>query len=176
MPSLPHSQADADRQAWFDRLSAAYRVPLTRYFQRRVTSRDEAEDLTQDVFVRLLRRHDEEPINDPEAFLFRTAVNLLRDRARRGVTVNNNSVELSERSQKFEALSPERVLEGKQSLQTTLRALGELDTRSRDIFILNRLEGMKYAQIAQLHGLSVSSIEKIITKVVAHLTRRGAGL
>lgn len=174
MTSQPQNHPDTERQAWFNRLSESYRTPLVRYFQRRVGSLAEAEDLAQDVFVRLLRRLDDEPIQDPEAFLFRTAVNLLRDRARRNVTVNNNAVELSERQEKFEGLSPERVLQSRQLLQTTLKALNELDSRSRDIFILNRLEGMKYAQIAQLHGLSVSSIEKIIVKVVAHLVKRGA--
>lgn len=172
----PASRTSPSRQAWFNHLSQTYRVPLTRFFQRRAGSRAEAEDLAQDVFVRLLRRMDEEPINDPEAFLFRTAVNLLRDRARRDATVNNNAPELADRQQTIEALSPERVLEGKQLLQTALQALNELDARSRDIFILNRLEGMKYAQIAQLHGLSVSSIEKIIVKVVAHLLKRGASI
>jgi RNA polymerase sigma-70 factor (ECF subfamily) len=172
----PQSRPDLSRQAWFDHLSQSYRVPLTRFFQRRVGSKAEAEDLAQDVFVRLLRRMDGEPINDPEAFLFRTAVNLLRDRTRRDMTVNSNAAELADRQQTIEALSPERVLEGKQLLRTALQALNELDARSRDIFILNRLEGMKYAQIAQLHGLSVSSIEKIIVKVVAHLLKRGASI
>ena len=176
MAGLPGNAKNSDRQIWLDHLSETYRVPLVRYFQRRVRSKEEAEDLAQDVFVRLLRRQDDEAIDNPEAFIFRTAVNLLRDRARRSGTVTSNAPELIDRQEKFEGLSPERVLEGRQLLQGTIRALNELDVRSRDIFILNRLEGMKYAQIAQLHGLSVSSVEKIIVKVVAHLLKRGAGI
>jgi RNA polymerase sigma factor (sigma-70 family) len=168
-----NARSDAARAAYFQALSETHRASLTRFFQRRSCTRDEAEDLVQEVFLRLIRRHDEDdPIENDEAFLFRTAINLLRDRARRGATVSNNSVELTERSQKFEALSPERVLEGKQRLQTVLSALDEFDTRSKDIFILNRLEGLKYAEIAKLYGLSVSSIEKSITKVFAQLIRR----
>jgi RNA polymerase sigma factor (sigma-70 family) len=166
-------RSEAARASYFQTLSETHSSGLIRFFQRRSCTRDEAEDLMQEVFLRLIRRHDEgDPIENDEAFLFRTAINLLRDRARRGATVSHNSVELTERSQKFEALSPERVLEGKQRLQTVLTALNEFDTRSKDIFILNRLEGLKYAEIAKLYGLSVSSIEKSITKVFAQLIRR----
>jgi RNA polymerase sigma factor (sigma-70 family) len=162
----------AERAAFFHALSETHRGPLERFFKRRSCTRDEAEDLVQEVFLRLIRRLDEEPIENAEAFLFRTAVNLLRDRARRGATVANNSTELQERQQKFEALSPERVLEGKQRLQVILKALDTFDTRSKDIFILNRLEGMKYAEIARIYGLSVSSIEKSVTRVFAQLLKR----
>ena len=53
-------------------------------------------------------------------------------------------------------------------------ALEELDERSRDAFILHRLEGMKHAQIAELYGVSVSSVEKYIIKALALLTERSA--
>jgi RNA polymerase sigma factor (sigma-70 family) len=74
----------------------------------------------------------------------------------------------------FEELSPERVLEGRQSLASVLRALDELDERTRDAFILHRLEGMRHSEIADLYGVSVSSIEKYIIKAIAHLAKRTA--
>lgn len=166
----PHAAGDAD--AFLRQLSEAYRQPLLRYFQRRVGARDEAEDLTQEVFLRLVRRPDAEQIDNPEAFLFRTAVNLLRDRARRGKTFSSHQAEIFDHQDRFEALSPERVLEGRQSLNSALRVLEELDERTRDVFILHRLEGLKYAEIANLYGVSVSSIEKYIIKALAHLARR----
>lgn len=160
-----------DEDAFFRELSQTYRQPLTRYFQRRVGSREEAEDLTQEVFLRLLRRSGADQIEKPEAFLFRTAVNLIRDRARRGKTASSHLAELASQSE-IEVLSPERVLDSRQSLQSVLRALKELDDRTRDVFVLHRLEGLKYAEIAELYGVSVSSIEKYIIKALAHLARR----
>ncbi len=60
-----------------------YRRALLAYFGRRVRSAAEAEDLTQDVFERVLRSLERGPILNAEALVFRIAVNLLRDRARR---------------------------------------------------------------------------------------------
>jgi RNA polymerase sigma-70 factor (ECF subfamily) len=173
--SRSNLEAGEGGDAFFRRLSETYRQPLLRYFQRRVRTREEAEDLTQEVFLRLLRRPDAESIENAEAFLFQTAVNLLRDRARRGKTAASHLAELFGRGDRFEALSPERVLDSRQSLQAALRTLQELDARTRDVFILHRLEGLKYAEIASLYGVSDSSIEKYIIKALAHLARRGQG-
>lgn len=50
-------------------------------------------------------------------------------------------------------------------------ALEKLDERAREVFILHRLESMKYADIARMYGLSVSSIEKDMIRAIAHLAR-----
>ncbi|MBW8813034.1 MAG: sigma-70 family RNA polymerase sigma factor [Caulobacterales bacterium] len=164
--------ADGETEAFLRRMSDAYREPLIRFFRRRTGGAAEAEDLTQEVFLRLLRRPDGEAIDNPEAFLFRTAVNLLRDRARRAGAFAAHAAELAERQDRVEGLSPERVLEGRQSLAAAMRILEELDERVRDAFILHRLEGLKYAEIAELFGVSVSSVEKYVIKALAHLARR----
>jgi RNA polymerase sigma-70 factor (ECF subfamily) len=167
------SRKSEEGERFLRRMSAAYRQPLTRFFRRRTGSDAEADDLTQEVFLRLLRHPDASSIDNPEAFLFRTAVNLLRDRARRAHTRAQGLSELTLRLDGVEGLSPQRVLEGRQSLDRALRALGELDVRARDAFMLHRLEGLKYAEIAELFGVSVSSVEKYVIKALAHLARRG---
>jgi RNA polymerase sigma-70 factor (ECF subfamily) len=164
--------AGGESEAFLRRMSDAYRQPLMRFFRRRVGSEAEAEDLAQEVFLRLLRRPDAETIDNPEAFLFRTAVNLLRDRARRNNTFASHAFDLAARQDSVEGLSPERVLQGRQSLAAAMRILEELDERVRDAFILHRLEGLKYAEIAELFGVSVSSVEKYVIKALAHLARR----
>jgi RNA polymerase sigma-70 factor (ECF subfamily) len=167
-------QLDPREQAYFQRLSEAYRGPLTAYFERRVRSRDEAEDLTQEVFLRLVRRPGGADIDNPEAFLFSAAVNLLRDRSRRRKTFQNHLTETELRQDRFEGISPERVLDSRQALRAAMQRLDELDERTRDAFVLHRLEGWKHAEIARAFGVSVSSVEKYIIKALAHLMR-GAG-
>lgn len=167
-PQTPH---EGEREVFLRRISEKYRQPLTAYFQRRVHSRNEAEDLTQEVFLRLVRRLDVEDIENPEAFIFRTAVNLLRDRSRRGKTQQSHLVDLTYQAG-VEELSPERVFDSRQSLTRVLGVLEELDERSRDAFILHRLEGMKHAEIADLYGVSVSSVEKYIIKALTLLAKR----
>jgi RNA polymerase sigma factor (sigma-70 family) len=172
--SAPHTPVESEREAFLKQMSESYRQPLTAYFQRRVHSRNEAEDLTQEVFLRLVRRLDQNPIQNPEAFIFRTAVNLLRDRSRRGKTFQSHLAEMTLQQADVEELSPERVFDSRQSLTLVLEVLDQLDERTRDVFILHRLEGMRHAEIAALYGVSTSSIEKYIIKVLTALVQRAA--
>lgn len=162
---------DPREQAFFERLAQTYRGPLIAYFERRVRSREEAEDLTQEVFLRLVRRSEGADLDNPEAFVFRTAVNLLRDRIRRDKTLRSHLNETELRQERFEGISPERVVLDRQALQAAMRRLNELDERTRDAFVLHRLEGWKHAEIAQAFGVSVSSVEKYVIKALAHLMR-----
>ena len=175
MDQPAEQKGEGELERFLKQLSERYRQPLTAYFQRRVNSRNEAEDLTQEVFLRLVRRLDVESLDNPEAFLFTTAVNLLRDRFRRGQTLRSHLAEVSLQQPGIEELSPERVFDSRQHLAKVIEALEQLDERSRDAFILHRLEGMKHAQIAELYGVSVSSVEKYIIKALSLLAKRTAG-
>ena len=154
----------------------SYRPALLAYFGRRVRSAAEAEDLTQDVFERLLRSLERGPILNAEALVFRIAVNLLRDRARK---VHSHGIEepLPSDGDGFtdaltEGLSPERVVVGERTLQEALSALDELGERTRAMFYLYRFENLKVREIAELYGISVSGVEKQISRALLHLTRR----
>lgn len=162
------------------RLDARYRTPLMNYFLRRVRDRAEAEDLTQEVFLRIVRRPDPAPLENAEVFLFSIAANLLRDRARRAVShrradhrsLDDPGDDLSQSPSLIEARAPDRVLMSQESLGEVLRALDELGERTRDIFILYKLEKMKHREIGALYGLSASAVEKYVRKATAHLARR----
>lgn len=172
MDQPAETPGESERERFLKQLTERYRQPLNAYFQRRVGSRSEAEDLTQEVFLRLVKRLDVETLDNPEAFVFTTAVNLLRDRFRRGQTQRSHLAEVGLQQPGIEELSPERVFDSRQHLEKVIQALEQLDERSRDAFILHRLEGMKHAQIAELYGVSVSSVEKYIIKALAVLTER----
>ena len=162
------------------RLDARYRTPLMNYFLRRVRDRAEAEDLTQEVFLRIVRRPDPAPLENAEVFLFSIAANLLRDRARRAVShrradhrsLDDPGDDLSQSPSLIEARAPDRVLMSQESLGEVLRALDELGERTRDIFILYKLEKMKHREIGALYGLSASAVEKYVRKATAHLAAR----
>ena len=67
-------------------------------------------------------------------------------------------------------MGPERVLLSQEALAAALRALEELGERTRDIFVLYRLEKMKQREIAALYRISVSSVEKSIARASEHLS------
>lgn len=147
-------------------LDQRFRAPLMAYFLRRTRNRRDAEDLTQDAFTRLLGSSSTFETNaQAYSYVFRVAANLLADRGRRQM-VREASVggqfdttgPIS--GQVVEERSPERVLIGQENLQELYAVLEGLDLRTRNVFILYRIEGMKQKDIAILLGIGLSTVEK----------------
>ena len=160
-------------------LDTRFRAPLMAYFLRRIGNRGEAEDLTQETFVRLIGSHSFEQAEQANAYVFRVASNLLRDRARTAARWRKNSalptdpqVIVQVARESVEDRGPERVLIGRESLIEVLACLDELGTRTKSIFILFRLEGMKQKDIAELYGIGLSTVEKHVMTAVLHLAKR----
>lgn len=153
-------------------LSREYRPALMAFFLRRVHDHAEAEDLTQEVFVRLAARNGE-AVDCARAYVFKVASNLIKDRVRRyRIRLDYLSSVGEIESQYVETIDPFRVSASKDSIAAMCAALGELNELTRHVFILYRLEGMNKAVIAAAFGLSISSIEKHITKATAYLTQK----
>lgn len=176
--TVPQPAGAADVAPELERL---YRGPLLAFFLRRVGNRAEAEDLTQEVFLRILRGEGGAHRAGP-AFIFTVATNLLRDRARRLQTTGGPLVAFdlhggtgAANAGPHEEISPERVLLGKEALQRVHKALGKLSPQTRDIFLLFKLEQMKQRQIAEIYGISVSAVEKHIVAALTHVTKELRG-
>jgi len=161
-------------------LDERFRGPLVAYFSRRVGSQAEAEDLTQEVLLRLMRQADQPRDEATQAYVFVTAANLLKDRARQagrhGQKYHHPLEEFDEAETIPGALvedrTPERVLRGEEALAALLTALEDLSERTRDIFILSRIEHVQQRDIAALFGISVSAVEKHVMKALSHIGRR----
>jgi len=152
-------------------LAGRYRAALNRYFTRRVRNWAEAEDMTQDVLLRVARMEHPQGIHTAGAFLFQVARNLVRDRARAEKSRSERYAQVHERQNSAEELSPERVMQARETLRSVLTALGRLNERTRDIFLLHRLENMKYHEIAKLYGISQSAVEKHMMKALASVAK-----
>jgi RNA polymerase sigma-70 factor (ECF subfamily) len=148
------------------------RPSLVKYFKRKTGSYVEAEDLAQDVLVRTLTHADWKSFDEAKGYIFRAAVNRWRDRCRRqkahGITVswNENSIEESGTQN-----PPECVLIVREELIQIAQALEELSVRTRTVMMLIKLEQMKVATVAEMLGISVSAVNKHLSKGVAHLAR-----
>lgn len=178
MPVCPNdaSAPDLTSDLVLADLDRRFRRPLLAYFRRRVPNSAEAEDLTQDAFERVLRSLKRRPILNAEALVFRIAVNLLRDRARRerrrGIEEPLAPEVIAELVNALVVdLSTERIVAAEHSLAEVLARLNQLDEPTRAIFYLHRLESLKIREIADLYGVSPSAIEKHVTKALVHLTR-----
>ncbi|MBS0418782.1 MAG: sigma-70 family RNA polymerase sigma factor [Proteobacteria bacterium] len=151
---------------------AQMRPALVKYFARKCRNTAEAEDLAQDVLLRALRHVRWESADQARGYIFRAAVNRWRDRGRMLLT-HGVKVEWDAAAQELnEENSPEHVLIVEQELDRVAMALQELDKRTQEVLMLIRLENMKYAEVAEMLGVSVSTVEKELIKALAHLARR----
>src|SRR5690242_1181677 len=129
------------------RLYRRFWPALMSFFLRRIRNHAEAEDLTQEVFIRLARSGA--AIETAQAYIFQTAANLLRDRARAEKVRLDYRLGLGAVEQAdVELLDPDRVVLGREQLARLASGLHELPERTRSVFVLYRLEGMSRADIA----------------------------
>jgi RNA polymerase sigma factor (sigma-70 family) len=160
-------------------LGTRFSAPLRSYFLKRVKDRSQAEDLAQEVLLRMIRASDADLIANPESYVFKAAANLLLDyrrRALRNGTLRARSLEETEEGEFVSSLvedrSPERVILGEATLLEVSQALDELSELTRNIFILFRLENMMQKDIATLFGIAQSTVEKHVMRAMIHLANR----
>jgi RNA polymerase sigma factor (sigma-70 family) len=160
-------------EAFLANLDRRYRVPLIRYFAKRIRETYDVDDLVQEVFIRLVRQAAIESVQQIDSYVFQTAANVIRDRARRQAARHHREHdELSESDLPTNDLSPERVLLGAEELERVIAALQELSESTRQVFVLRRYEGMRHEEIATHLGMSVSGVRFHMEKAKAHLARR----
>ena len=141
---------------------------------RRGRSEQDADDLVQDAWVRLACYERDQVVDEPEAFLMRVALNLSvdmhRTRMGHGEEVLLDDVVLVDASPTADA-----VLLARERMNRLSLCLGRLGAKTRDILMAHRLDGMTYKEIAQHHGLSISTVEKHVAKATLQLTEWMAG-
>ena len=156
--------------AAFADLTRRLRRPLMQFFLRRAMSPMDAEEMVQDLFVRLLRRGDLFSLDNIDGYVFEAAANVARDRGRydqaRG---QGRHVDIDDLRPESEEPGAEQILDGKQQLKRMLAALEALPPRARTVVILRRLENLTYPQIARRLGISVSAVEKHMVRAMTAL-------
>ena len=138
---------------------------------RRGRTREEAEDLIQDAFLKMQEYCERGgQVRQPEGFLVRTVLRLAAN-ARRDAHRNLYCEEPVENLTLIvdTTPTPDEVLAGDQCLERMRDVLDAVSRRTRDVFFMQRLDGLSYAQIAQRLGVSISAVEKHIATALAIL-------
>lgn len=174
-PSVPLSEDDPfppdDRVIrsdgrTFDRLFRDQRGRLLRFFAKR-TGPNDVDDLVQEAFARFVGRHGlrDQAVATPEAYLTTVATNLLRDRAKQAVARATAHHHLFDET---EIAGPDPVvrLEARDALRRLEAAVARLRPRTRTVFLLQRVEGLTYPQIAERTGMSVKAVKKQMAKAL----------
>ena len=151
-----------------------YRNELTHYLFRMVNCHDTAQDLVQESYLILARTASVEAISQPRGFLYRTASNLALDHLRHHKVVLRHA-EAVAANDAAEQSSTETELSKSQWRNLLGAAIAELPPRCRDAFILHKIHGLSYREVAQHLGISESAVEKHITKGLQHCRKRLGG-
>ncbi|WP_245942038.1 RNA polymerase sigma factor [Sphingomonas gilva] len=150
-------------------MSYRWRPALMAFFLRRVDSRAEAEDLTQEVLLRML--DCDLPAGEPDSYIFRIAQNLLIDRARKTMVRDRYRQRVAHEPERMlDPLDPHRIAASREQLAAFAAALAELPERTRTMFILFRLENLSQETIGAAYGISASAVKQQIGKAMATLS------
>lgn len=154
------------------------REDLKRYFTLRLRSAEAAEDLVQDVYIKIAGGVAGEILN-PGAFLYRLGTNLMLDRLKQQRRARNRDRGWAESvltSLEGEAVADtppaDEAMASRQRLERMLEALEDLSPASRRAFRLHKLDGLSHADTAEAMGVSKSTIEKHISAALKHLLKR----
>lgn len=143
---------------------------LNRFFRRRLGSTNDAEDLTQETFLRFLRATPGVAVETPQAYLRTIATNLLRDRAEHSATRwAQIVVPLAEGLDCPDEGDPEQILAARQELGMYERLLHQLPQRTFEVFMRSRVDGFRYAEIAEQLGISSWTVKREMMKAIAHI-------
>lgn len=150
---------------------AEYGPGLRRFFSRRAGTND-ADDLVQEVFLRLQARADGDPVENVEGYLFKIARNVLVSRRREQHAFGGGQVDQldDDLADLLDDFSPERILIGKQALERAMVAILGLPPRARAAFLFHRFDNMTYQAIAGRMGISKESVKELMQRAIDRLS------
>jgi len=163
------NQIAAERAVIFQQ----YYDELVRFLTAKLRSRDQAMDVTQETFLRVLATDSNGSILRPRAFLYKTAINLTVDLFRKRRRQREESLEAGDFQDALVApADQESMVETSQQIRLLQEAILELPLRCRQVFLLNKFKERSHAEIAAQLGISISMVEKHIMKATTHCRER----
>jgi RNA polymerase sigma-19 factor, ECF subfamily len=158
----------ADSRGFVRRLFQLQGTALVRYLTSRVRSSNDAQDIAQEAYLRLLRLDRVDLIRDPQAYLFRVAANLAREhrlkQARTPVDLRD-AADLLGIDVADGAI--EDIVDRDARVAEMNRILAALEPRHRAVLLLHRRDGMTYEEIARELGISFHTVKKYLSIALA---------
>jgi RNA polymerase sigma-70 factor (ECF subfamily) len=172
--ALPEAETCPSSGA-FDAFACDERAELLRYLRGHLPTDADAQDAAQESVLRLLR-YRAHPADAWRPLLYRIAGNVVAEFYRRGAARRSNQhVPLDSVEPPSDALELEERAERRQRKARLRDAILALPPRSRQIYLLSRVDRLTYAQIAQRCGISTKAVEVSISRTLAVLARSVGG-
>ena len=142
--------------------SAVYNLALSL-----LKRKEDAEDVTQETYLRLWRTISEATIESPKSYILRTARNLALDIIRKKSKRDGADTVVQGEDEEFEieledtdpASRPDLAYLQKMEREAVRESINELPTSARELIILRDLEGLPYSEIANLLGIAEGTLK-----------------
>ncbi|MBL8268727.1 RNA polymerase sigma factor [Steroidobacter sp.] len=161
------TQADGSRAELVARLFREHNEALLRFLSERLSSHHEAKEVAQEAYVKLLNLDRPWGLSYQRALLFKTASNLAIDRLRlrtRGLRAMQGGL--------FEELrdnpTPEHIAAVEQQVEHLERLVGEMPAKCRQAFLLHKVQGLEFADVAHRMGLSERMVRDYVMRAIVY--------
>ncbi len=163
-------------------LLAAYlerRDDLLRFFTLRLRSAAAAEDLVQDIYIRIAAADRSMEVRNPAGYLYRLGSNLMLDRIRgeRRTAARDHDWRATHRTivgaeEVAEEPRADDAVSARQRLNAIVDVLRELPEQTQRVFRMHKFDGLSHAEVAQALGISRSGVEKHCMAALKRLAER----
>jgi len=162
------NQAGKLDQRAFEELFREYFPPLMAFARKILVDEDDAREVVQKVFINLWEKRKEIDISTSlKSYLFTSvhnrSLNMIRDRKK------FSSDEVPDLGGEWDVSSQIESMELEEKIRETIASLPE---KCREIFELNRFDGLKYGEIAEKLGISVKTVENQMSKALKILREK----
>jgi RNA polymerase sigma-70 factor (family 1) len=157
----------------FNQLFKIWGKPIYNFIFFKCGDDAQANDLVQEAFIKLWQNCGKVPEEKAKSFLYTVANNMfLNEVAHKKVVLKHAQLQ----PHKINEQSPEYIMEEKQFHKKLQDAIANLTEAQRTAFLLNRIEGKKYTEIAEILEISVKAVEKRMSQALASLRKEIEGI
>lgn len=156
-------------QGQVERLFHEHNQSLLRFLRSRAASAQEASEIAQEAYVRLLKLDNPGAVSFLQAYLFKTAANIATERfSQRRTRERCDQLIFVDSGQELTVLPPERQYAAQQELEMLRRAVEQLPRKTRTAFVLNRIEELSLDETATRMNLHPRHVRRLVADGLAH--------
>jgi len=164
-----NSFSDICNEAVFSNFFKTHIKPLRNFLYYKYGNEEQAEDLSQEAFIKLWQNCASVPIDKAKSYIYTIANNSSLNEIKHKKVVLEYEKNFSGLDKTNE--NPEYILEEKQFKSKLLKAIENLNETQRVAFLMHRIDGKKYSEIAEELNISIKAVEKRIHLALVELRK-----
>ncbi len=163
---MPEKEPSICEEKIYNQLFKKHYEPVTKYIYYKCGSLQQAEDIVQNVFIKLWKLCATVTFSKAKAYIYKACNNLfLNDVAHQKVVLKHQQ----DIAKSTDYESPDFLIEVDEFREKLKAAINRLSVKEREVFLLSRIEKKTYREIAKLTGLTVKAIERRMSKALLEL-------